>query len=197
MCGSKGTGKTTKAKEILAKYKRSFTFDFQNSGDYDHIPKYDPKRFQDHCRICMDDGYNYDDFINIVEKDYFKTGALIVCEESAGLFPSNQLDFKINKFLLSCRHEKINFLFIFHNPRQIPPFLVDHTDAIIVKRTEGGESHYKKKFPDKVYDLALECQQDFRKTFTLGLSSYCDIFISEYFDGESLRDKIIKGNINK
>jgi len=194
--GSTGTGKTEKAKEILSKAKIGFVFDYQNSGDWDFLPLYNEKIFQEKCRITKSMGYDYNEFIDIVEKQYFGIGATIILEESKGLFPSNQLDQKVNDFLLSCRHNKINFVFLFHGASQVPPFILEFTDIVVVKRIDGNEEMLKKKFNPDVYNASMQCKEDIRKTFVIGVSNKTmGLYHMDYFKGDTIMDRILKGEV--
>ena len=196
--GSTGTGKTEKAKEAYDKAKRCFVFDYQNSGDWNHVPVYDPMVFQNKCRITRSMGYNYHDFMEVVEERYFKKGVTVILEESKGLFPSNQLDQRVNDFLLSCRHNLVNFVFMFHGADQIPPFIMNYCDIVVLKRIDANEDMLKKKFNKQVYECSLECKEDVRKTFVIGVSNKTHgIFFTEYFKGETLQEKLMSGKITE
>lgn len=195
--GGTGTGKSQKAKEIVHKVKIAFVFDYQNSGDWNFLPLFDPKRFQNKCRITKGE-CTYSGFMDICKSHYFNVGATIICEESKGLFPSNQLDPKVNDFLLSCRHNLVNFVFMFHGADQIPPFILTYTDLVIVKRTDGNIKTLERKFNEVVKECADKCKKDIRKTYIIGVSNKTQgVFIEETFKGATLQDKYISGEALK
>ena len=196
--GGTGTGKTETSKDILNSSNVGFVFDFQNSGDWDHLPKFDPRNPQKKCRVTPSMGYDYKGFIKLVEKFYFNKGATIIMEEAKCLFPSNQLDPEINRFLISCRHNMVNFVFLFHSAGQIPPFILTFTDIVVIKRVDGEVDMLKKKFNKKVWECQMECKKDPKKTFTLGVSGKADgLFFVDTFKGKSLKEKVLSGEINE
>lgn len=195
--GGTGTGKTHKAIEQVKKVKIAFVFDYQMSGDWNFLPLFDPNKFQYKCRLTRDQA-NYSEFMDICKSHYFNVGATVILEEAKGLFPSNQLDLKVNDFLLSCRHNLINFVFLFHGADQVPPFILTYTDLVIVKRTDGNVDTLNRKFNQKVKECAELCKKDIRKTYIVGVSNKTQgIFIEETFEGKTLLEKAKSGELLK
>ena len=196
--GGTGTGKTECAKDLVDRSKIAFVFDYQNSGDWNFLPLFDPNRFQAKCRIIKDQGYDYREFIGLVKKYYFKIGATIVLEESKGLFDSNQLDTEVNDFLLSCRHNAVNFVFLFHGADQIPPFILTYTDIVVTKWTGGNVDTLKRKFNNKVFNCAIDCQKNTGRTYFIGVSNKTsNIFFMQEYKGKNIHEKIGDGTYIK
>lgn len=193
LIGATGTGKTSYVLEKIDKVKRAVIYDYQNNGDYSHIPIYEGKRL-DKCRIVRSENQTYQDFKDIVEKQFFDKGYLVVCEEASAMFKTNGKDLEFNDFLLSKRHRKVNFILNFHNARQVPPFIMDYCDFVTVKMTMGGVEHLKTKFNKEVFDYAQLCEQNIRLTYTIGVSNITKgIVIKDEFNGETIQDKFKKG----
>ena len=199
LMGGTGTGKTTKAKELALMGKRVAVYDVQETGDYKEFEEFDPSKNQDRCRVTTKHCPTYSDFMDLCESFFFNRGFNIILEESKLLFPSNQIDSRVNKFLLSGRHYLTSFLFMFHGADQIPPFIQNYCDIVVVKAVIGSEDHLKKKFPPVIYEKSLICRENPRKTFIIGISNKTigKIDIEETFEGETIMDKILSGKIAK
>lgn len=189
--GTTGSGKTEKSKELIRRSRRAVVYDYQENGDFDDLPIFDFENRLDKCRILASQ-YSYKDFRDIVENYFFDLGYLVVCEEASGMFETNNKDNQVNDFLLSKRHRKVNFLLNFHNPRQVPPFIMDYCDIVIVRNTTGGKKHLTGKFEDvRVLDCTELCKKDARVSYIIGVSGLTTgLFLREYYEGELVSEKI-------
>lgn len=195
--GATGTGKSEHALSLIRKKNVVFVYDYQNNKDYIDIPKFTGE-YLPKARLMRSEGYTYKDFMDIAKRLYFNKDALIVCDEASNMFETNNKDLKFNDYLLSKRHIKTNFVLLFHNFRQVPPFIVDYTDLITVKRSNGGLDHLKKKGVDeRIYHCYLECRKDIRNTYIVGISNMTpNIFIHNYFTEVTEPDKYANNGKN-
>ena len=135
--GTKGTGKTTKAKEIVSKVtdKPKFVYDINvEYSDSSILPD-----FQDFCE-------------QMSEKD----NSVILYEEATIFLSASHTNREVNKQLVRSRHQNNLFVFVFHSLRTVPRWIMDFADYLILFKTMDSAKNVARKFEHPLIDEAFE-----------------------------------------
>lgn len=142
--GSKGTGKTTRTKLYLSKLKTQQTI------------------------VMLDVNSEYSEFTNIHfaenMEEVFK--ALLILEntlfviEEAVIFFGHHNEKTFYNWLVKQRHQNNDFIFNFHSLRQIPMYILDFVDYIILGKTHDLPSLVNAKFKNTKIELYYNDLQD-------------------------------------
>jgi len=151
--GNTGTGKTTKTKELLNSYKGMPYFIYDVNLEYEEFYKAPLLKFKD-----------------FLLESTKKTNTVIVYEEATIFFKHNGNTHLIGEMLVRKRHTKNVYIFNFHALHQVPIFILDFANYVILGQTNDVPSLIQKKFEsfDKIYNsfLTLQASQNkFEKQF--------------------------------
>ena len=128
--GSTGTGKTTFVKKILSEVNTPlFIFDVNN--EYKEFPN---------------KNYNHSDFKKFTSDANMKTNHCIVYEEATIFFLHGGSTELIRSQLVRKRHTKNLFVFNFHALHQVPMYLLDFCDLLVIKKTNDNSKLIFDKF---------------------------------------------------
>lgn len=128
--GSTGTGKTTFVKEILSEVNTPlFIFDVNN--EY--------KEF-------ANKNYNHSDFKKFTSDANTKTNHCVVYEEATIFFSHGGSTELIRSQLVRKRHTGNLFVFNFHALHQVPMYLLDFCDLMVIKKTKDNSKLIYDKF---------------------------------------------------
>ena len=158
--GGKGTGKTTKVKELISKVNPKALLLNDVNNEYSDIMK--------------TQYFEIKDFTNLV---YNAKGAVAIFEE-ATIFFSNRggQTEKMKSILVRSRHTKNFIILVFHSLRSVPKDIFDLINLMIIFKTNDNISIIEKKFempelvecvqrikanPNKHYNEAFEPQGNF------------------------------------
>lgn len=130
--GRKGSGKTTRTLNIITGIKKPvIIFDVQGEYKEDKNTKV----------------FTSFDFSFIISKIEKSINTFFVIEE-AKIFFSFFDEEKAARFLISQRHKGNDFIFNFHSIRMMPLYIIDHTDYIILGKTNDLPMYVRTKYAD-------------------------------------------------
>lgn len=117
LAGATGSGKTTFVKDMLSKIdKPKFVYDVNNE-------------YKDFCKIP------FTDIEKFTQEATKKTNTVIVFEEASIFFSHVGATKTIKEIMVRKRHTGNILIFNFHAMRQIPFYILDFTDFLIIKKT--------------------------------------------------------------
>jgi Cdc6-like AAA superfamily ATPase len=129
--GSTGEGKTTQVKEILKQTSQQLSI-FDVNNEY---------------REFKNNNITQDFNLFLIESKK-KINTCIVFEEATIFFSHQSGTEDIKNILVRKRHTKNLLIFNFHSLRQVPLFLLDFCDCLILFRTKDLESNIDKRFKE-------------------------------------------------
>jgi Cdc6-like AAA superfamily ATPase len=135
--GATGTGKTTKVCELLNeiraanKDRPNVIFDVNNEEKY--------KQFRNH----WDKNFDFKKFVDNATK---RKDTNIVFEEATIFFSHAGNTENIKTLLVQKRHTRNILIFNFHSLRQVPLFILDFCDFLIIGKTIDNFGNIEKKF---------------------------------------------------
>ena len=162
ICGCTGSGKTSIAMKEFDPVKSGLVYDFQNHWGklvfYDEkgekIEKPGCKLIRSHTELSKlrlrvsPENFDINSFIHIVKH---LRGFTMVIEEATGLFPNGIISQDLIKLVLSKRHSKNDFIFVFHALNRIPPQFIEFINELYLFNTYDLWRNVRSKFP-KIYD---------------------------------------------
>lgn len=146
--GATGTGKTTTVVNILNEIDiPKVIFDVNNEEKY--------KPFNN----LWDKDFNFENFI---KKATELKGTCIVFEEATIFFSHSGATTDIKKLLVQKRHTRNLLIFNFHSLRQVPLFILDFCDLLVLGKTVDNKKNIETKFKDftEIYQAFQEAQAD-------------------------------------
>jgi SpoVK/Ycf46/Vps4 family AAA+-type ATPase len=127
LCGGKGTGKTTKVKELLKEANLpAFIYDVNN--EYSEAPLPDIQSFLDQA--------------------VKKKNCAIVFEEATIFFSSKGRSEELLNILVRSRHNKTFCILVFHSLRSIPVYILELSNYLILKYTADNKTAVEAKYKD-------------------------------------------------
>lgn len=149
--GATGTGKTTTVVNILNEIDiQKCIFDVNNEEKY--------KPFKN----TWDKDFNFENFI---KKATELKNTCIVFEEATIFFSHSGATTDIKKLLVQKRHTKNLLIFNFHSLRQVPLFILDFCDVLVLGKTVDNKKNIETKFKDftEIYEAFQQAQADENK----------------------------------
>jgi Cdc6-like AAA superfamily ATPase len=149
--GTTGTGKTTTVCNILKEIDiPKIIFDVNNEEKYKPFKNLWNKDFS---------------FENFVRNATERKGTCIVFEEATIFFSHAGATTDIKKLLVQKRHTKNLLIFNFHSLRQVPLFILDFCDLLVLGKTNDNRKNIETKFKDftEIYQAFNEAQADQNK----------------------------------
>jgi len=141
LVGGTGEGKTTYGRNML-KGKKHIALDY---GD----------DFKGYNRYT--DVHDIPAFLKIFEPTREKfTGGVVMIDEATMCFNNRGYSSELNKILVRKRHAKNTYVLIFHSLRQIPLYIKDFIDVVLLFKTNDSEQDAE-RFPNG--SKILEAQQ--------------------------------------
>ena len=133
LVGATGTGKTTTACELLKGFnnRQNLIFDVNNEEKYKPFKNIWNKNF---------------DFKNFVISANLQKNTDIVFEEATIFFSHSGSTENIKKLLVQKRHTNNILIFNFHSLRQVPLFILDFCDLLILGKTIDNYRNIETKF---------------------------------------------------
>lgn len=128
--GGTGTGKTTETKKIIKEVKIPlFLFDVNN--EYNDF---------------KNQNYNHFDFKKFLNDAKYKSNTAIIFEEATIFLSHHSSEEIIRNICVRKRHTKNLLIFNFHSLRQVPLFLLDFCDLMIIRKTKDLPINVMDKF---------------------------------------------------
>lgn len=151
--GNTGTGKTTETKNILCEFKDKPFLIYDVNLEFTEFYKSPLLKFKD--------------FLNEAVK---KTNTVIVFEEATIFFKHNGSTDLIAEMLVRKRHTNNTFIFNFHALHQVPIFILDFANYLILRQTNDVPSLISKKFESfekifQAYEYLQANNNKFEKQF--------------------------------
>jgi Cdc6-like AAA superfamily ATPase len=150
--GATGTGKTTEVCKILEnlRNRKSFIFDVNKEEKY--------KVFKNSWDKNLD-------FKKFVENMCKVANSNIIFEEATIFFSHAGITENIKKILVQKRHTNNFILFNFHSLRQVPLFILDFCDVLIIGKTIDNRKNIETKFSafTEVFEAFEQAQTDENK----------------------------------
>lgn len=143
--GKTGSGKTTEVKKIIEGLKYPF-FIFDVNNEYKDLPN---------------SNLENQDFNRFLLNANSKLKNIIIYEEATIFFSHQSGTETIKSQLVRKRHTGNLFIFNFHSLRQVPLFILDFCDLLILKKTNdnGKNINEKFKYNEDIINCFLELQQ--------------------------------------
>lgn len=144
LVGGTGEGKTTYGRKML-KGKKHLALDY--GDDFIGYNRYT-------------DVHDMNSFLKIFEptKEKF-TGGIVLIDEATMCFNNRGYSSDLNKILVRKRHAKNTYVLVFHSLRQIPLYIKDFIDLVILFKTNDSENEAL-KFPNG--EKILEAHQELK-----------------------------------
>jgi Cdc6-like AAA superfamily ATPase len=144
--GATGTGKTTTVVNLLNEVNMPLViFDVNNEEKY--------KPFKN----LWDKNFDFESFIN---RACELKGTCIVFEEATIFFSHSGATTNIKKLLVQKRHTKNLLIFNFHSLRQVPLFILDFCDLLVLGKTVDNRKNIETKFKNftEIYEAFNQAQ---------------------------------------
>lgn len=154
--GATGTGKTTTVVNLLKEVDLpKVIFDVNNEEKY--------KPFKN----LWDKNFDFENFIN--KACEFKS-TCIVFEEATIFFSHSGATTNIKKLLVQKRHTKNLLIFNFHSLRQVPLFILDFCDLLVLGKTVDNRKNIETKFKNfteifEAFNLAQSSSDKYVKKY--------------------------------
>jgi hypothetical protein len=147
--GGTGTGKTTYTKQTILNYLPNM-----NKLIYDVN-----KEFMEYNGSVF---MPIKDFLKIANN---KTNTIIVYEEATIFFKHSNQSTDITEQLVRKRHTNNLFVFNFHSLRQVPLYILDFCNYIVIRNTTDNYDNIRKKFEDytSIYEAFKNVQDESEK----------------------------------
>lgn len=149
--GTTGTGKTTTVCNILKEVDiPKIIFDVNNEEKYKSFKNLWDKNL---------------DFESFVKKATTFKNSCIVFEEATIFFSHAGSTTDIKKLLVQKRHTKNLLIFNFHSLRNVPLFILDFCDLLVLGKTNDNRKNIETKFKDftEIYQAFQLAQADQNK----------------------------------
>ena len=150
--GAKGTGKTTVAKEMLdASKKKHIVVDMQDHPAYRHLPIITldqiAQRPKFNCRVLTREPYKA---IAEINEHIYNMNIVL---EDARRYIQAHVPRHIEEFIINHKQHNTDIIMMFHSLRQIPTFVVDLQDRIVLFHTKDKYNYILNKFDEDVADV--------------------------------------------
>jgi Cdc6-like AAA superfamily ATPase len=147
--GGTGTGKTTEVCKMLTQLqsRQNYIFDVNNEQKY----------------TLFSNKWNKDcDFEKFIESLQNVRNSNIIFEEATIFFSHGSSTTQIKKLLVQKRHTNNILFFNFHSLRQVPLFILDFCDLLILGKTKDNPQNIRVKFEEfeQVYTAFNETRTD-------------------------------------
>jgi len=148
--GGTGTGKTTFIKEKILSEVNTPLFIFDVNNEYKDFPN---------------KNYNHSDFKKFTSDANTKINHCIVYEEATIFFSHGGSTESIRSQLVRKRHTKNLFVFNFHALHQVPMYLLDFCDLMIIKKTKDNSKliYDKFKYNENIINAYNEVREENNK----------------------------------
>lgn len=168
VAGHTGSGKTSHAMKIANDRKNLFVYDFQNHwGNTQFYDENGTEIKGNPCKLITKNtelsktrmrvspvNFNIHQYTHIVK--HLK-GFTMVVEEATGLFPNGTISQELIQIVLSKRHTKNDFIFVFHALHRVPPQFIEFINELHLFSTYDQDKNIQAKFP-KIYSKWREIQ---------------------------------------
>lgn len=135
--GGTGKGKTTFVKSRLRKVNKNAIHLYDVNNEYTEFYK-----------------GKFTTFETFTEKAAKITNAVIVFEESTIFFSHTGSSQTIREILVRKRHTQNTIIFVFHSLRQIPRFIIDMCNYMVIFKTNDNAELVEKRFDNEVITSA-------------------------------------------
>ncbi len=135
--GMTGQGKSTFVKNFVAK-RPHYIFDVNN--------EYRPEGYNCAELATGPDGERYPDAKQFIKDCFQLTEAVCVLEEATGFF-KGRLSSEVDKLLVAKRHQKNDYVFVFHSIQSIPPQIFLLSNYVVLMKTNDNPDVVKRKYP--------------------------------------------------
>lgn len=144
MVGHTGQGKTTRAADLI-KNKNQYVFDVNN--EFRHLPIDTGAIYKQMRNVDLD----LKRFVSICEK-LNNTNVLI--EDATGFLRGKQSD-TFSRLLVKKRHQKNNYIILFHSLNRVPPELMEMSNFIYLFKTNDNFKVVDTKFKNEALNNAF------------------------------------------
>ena len=143
--GNTGTGKTTEARRLMRAVGSMEKYIYDVNNEYKDIR-----------------GAVFCEFKEFLAEAKHKENTCILFEEATIFFSHSNSTETIKNILVRKRHTNNLLIFNFHALRQVPLFILDFANYIIIGKTNDLESRVSAKFADapKIYTAWQDAQED-------------------------------------
>ena len=151
--GATGTGKTSEVCKILQQIDIPLLiFDVNNEEKY--------RTFKN----TWNKDVNIKNFVQSIVLNHVKN-TCIVFEEATIFFSHGGSTEQIKQILVQKRHTKNLLIFNFHSLRQVPLYILDFCDLLIIGKTIDNTKNIEEKFKDfeEIYQAFTEVKADANK----------------------------------
>jgi hypothetical protein len=135
--GAKGQGKSTITKKMI-EGKPQHIFDVNN--EYTDLTEDWEQSDKSRC-IDMD----IKNFVFLCQEKHINNRYIVV-EDATGFFRGNVSSSTI-QMLQGSRHQKNNYILLFHSIRSVPKQLFDFCNVVVLYKTNDVQEEVKKKYP--------------------------------------------------
>jgi guanylate kinase len=148
--GATGTGKTTVANQLFMNNPRVLAFDVYNY-EYARYPE-----VQDWTNFSGIVKYTGAGFRRMDEKwqhfmsNFYKMFNATIIIEDATTFLKGNTDHEeeLRAAIIARRHRNLQLVFLFHALKRVPPFIMEQTNYLILKKTGDNEKTVQRRFED-------------------------------------------------
>ncbi len=149
MGGEKGTGKTSVAQKLLSVNNKNYiVVDLQDHPAYRYLPTIEindiKRRPEFDCRIIT--RKPYDAIAEINEHIYNMN---IVLEDARRYIRPN-MALVAEEFVINHKQHNMDLIIMYHSLKQVPPFLVDLLDKVVVFKTKDKFKAIASKFCEEL-----------------------------------------------
>lgn len=153
--GNTGTGKTTETKDLLNAFKITEKSFFIYDVNKEFLEFYEGKFLK---------------FKEFLKEANTKTNTVIVFEEATIFFQHNKTSEDIYELLVRKRHTNNTLIFNFHALHQVPIFILDFANYMILRQTNDVPSLIQKKFETykniyESFEFVQESENFFEKQY--------------------------------
>lgn len=130
--GSRGTGKTTKCKQLLAKAHPEARLVLDVYGDYRELFPHDPIEFKTFIKMAMT-----------------AKNAVILIEETTIYLSNRGYDGDVVDLLVKLRNKGNTLILVYHSLRAIPTYIYEMTNLLVIHKTNDRADDILKRFDDE------------------------------------------------
>ena len=141
LIGMTGEGKSTFVRDYI-KSRNVCLFDVQNEYTDLSTDEKSP-RYRD-CSCDVD---------HFVEMCSVRQNSVCVFEEATGFF-SGKVAIEVNRLMISKRHSRNCYIFVFHSIGDVPPGIIRKMDYVVLYRTSDEPGHVRAKY-ERLYGSYL------------------------------------------
>ena len=140
--GHRGQGKSTLTRRLI-EGARCYVFDVNN--EYTDLP--DDRVIRPRMRSVELDVKKY------LEISKNLRGTNLVFEDATGFFRGRQSQ-ELSRQLVKARHNRNNFIFLFHSINRVPPELMEMSNVVFLFKTVDNADYVERKFRNEALTAA-------------------------------------------